>query len=122
MPSGQDGAGSILVVNARDPLFGMNRQEVLEYLRCGLRGRALEAYVYGSFARRRMGPESDVDCIVVAATDLPFPVRGSLFDDLRDRLPSLEILVYTPEEFAGLTADPSPGFWRSVTRDLERVL
>lgn len=112
----------ILIRSNRDPLFGLTREEALEHIRSSLRGRVRRAYLYGSFARGDSGPDSDIDCMVVAETELPFPERGRLFDDLRDRLPSLEILVYTPEEFARLTADPSPGFWESVARELVRVV
>lgn len=112
----------VLIANRRDPLFGLSREQVIEYLRSKLRCCVLEAYVFESFARGDMRHDSDVDCIVVAETDDPFPVRGGLFSHLRDRLPSLEILVYTPEEFARLTGNPSPGFWTSVARDLTRIL
>lgn len=112
----------ILVKNDRDPLFGFTRTETIEHLRSSLHGRVREAYLYGSFARDEMVPDSDIDCMVVADTVLPFLLRGRLFEDLRDRLPSLEVLVYTPEEFAGLTQGPSPGFWESVTKDLVRIL
>ncbi len=112
----------ILVRSRRDPLFCLTREKALEHIRSSLRGRVQAAYVYGSFARDDMGPDSDIDCMVVAETEIPFPMRGRPFDDLRDRLPSLEILVYTPAEFARLTTDPSPGFWQSVARDLVRIL
>ena len=113
--------GDILVRSMRDPLFGFTRDGVIDFLRRSLRGRCVSAYVFGSFARDDMSQESDIDCIVVTGTELPFPERPVLFGDLRDLLPSLEILVYTPEEFAELTEDPSPGFWRSVCRDLLRI-
>ena len=113
---------SILIANRRDPLFGLSREQTLDYLRRSLAGRVHAAYVYGSFARNEMHPDSDIDCILAVETELAFPVRGQLFFDLRDRLPSLEILVYTPMELADLTGDPSPGFWASVTRELQRIL
>lgn len=112
----------ILVKNNRDPLFGLTRAEAIEHIRSSLRERGKEAYLYGSFARDDMDPDSDIDCMVVADTGIPFPMRGSLFDDLRDRLPSLEVLVYTRTEFDSLTTEPSPDFWRSVTKDLVRIL
>ena len=112
----------ILLKNSRDPLFGLTRAEAITHIRSSLLGRVQEAYLYGSFARDDIGPDSDIDCIVVADTGVPFPMRGRLFDDLRDRLPSLEVLVYTRTEFDSLTTEPSPGFWRSVTKDLVRIL
>ncbi|MCX7788569.1 MAG: nucleotidyltransferase domain-containing protein [Spirochaetes bacterium] len=112
----------VLVRSNRDPLFGMSSQELIQFLRSALTGRVKECYVFGSFARNELHSESDIDLILVADTSLPFPERGLLFSDLRDRVPSLEILVYTPEEFAQLTTDPSPGFWTSVVQEMVRVL
>jgi predicted nucleotidyltransferase len=112
----------ILQKNDRDPLFSFTRAEAIEHIKSSLRGRVHEAYLYRSFARGDMDPDSDIDCMVVADTGVPFPMQGRLFDDLRDRLPSLEVLVYTRKEFQSLTTEPSPGFWRSVTKDLVRIL
>ena len=112
----------ILFRSARDPLFGFSREEFLDYIRRTLEGRVKAAFSYGSYAREEMRGDSDIDLIVVTETDLPYPVRGRLFDDLRSRVPSLEILVYTPEEFASLTEDPSPGFWTSVVKEMARVV
>jgi predicted nucleotidyltransferase len=112
---------NILIRNTRDPLFSFSREEVEDYLKTALRGRAEAAYLFGSFVRDELCPESDIDVMIVTETDLSFPVRGRIFEDLRDRLPSLEILVYTPAEFASLTADPSPGFWSSAAADMVRL-
>lgn len=112
----------VLVRSTRDPLFGLTPEEVVQYLRTALQGRVREGYLFGSFARREIHPDSDIDLILVAETTLPFPERGLPFSDLRDRLPSLEILVYTPEEFTRLTRDPSPGFWTSVVNEMVRIL
>ena len=94
----------------------------MDYLREGLKERSKRAYIYGSFGSEAFSHNSDIDLIVVCDTDLAFVERPSLFYDLRDRVPSLEILVYTPEEYKSLTTDPSPGFWRSVTSTARRIL
>jgi len=112
----------VLVKSSRDPLFGMTPQEAVQYLRSSLKGRVREAYIFGSFARQELTPESDIDLLLVTETGLPFPERGFAFSDLRDRLPSLEIFVYTPEEFLKLVTDPSPGFWTSVVQEMFRIL
>jgi predicted nucleotidyltransferase len=112
----------ILVKSNRDPLNGLSRSEVLTLLTDSLRSRCTAAYVFGSIARDDMHSESDIDCIIVCETKRSFPERSSLFDDLRDRLPALEILVYTPEEFSRLTNEPSSGFWTPVTRDIVRIV
>jgi hypothetical protein len=41
-----------------------------------LRGRAREAYVIGSYARGEADEDSDLDLVLVAETDLPWPQRG----------------------------------------------
>lgn len=115
-------SSEILIKHTRDPLFGFTPPELREHLHDSLRGRCTHAYLYGSFVRGDMSSDSDVDCIVVTETDVPFPQRAGLYDDLRDSLPSLQVLVYTPSEFRDLTTDPSPGFWRSVCREMERIL
>lgn len=115
-------SGDPLVRLRRDPLFGFSTSALQRWLEARLSGRVREAYLFGSIGTERFGPSSDVDLMVVADTDLPFVERGALFDDLRDRVPSLEILVYTPEEFGKLTAHPSAGFWRSVVPTLRRIV
>ncbi len=113
--------GPVIVRNDRDPLFGMSRERFEERLGRALAGRAAEAYFFGSYGSPDFGSDSDIDLIIVTRTDKPFVERSLDFADLLDIVPSMDILVYTPEEFRGLTADPSPGFWRSVVASL-RVL
>lgn len=87
-----------------------------------LAGRATEAWLFGSLARGDQGPDSDIDVIAVVDTELPFTRRQRLFDDLYAQFPALDLLVYTRDEFARLTQDPSPGFWREVTTTMRRLL
>jgi predicted nucleotidyltransferase len=111
-----------LIRITRDPLFGLTRDQLVERFRELLRGRAEAAYLFGSITGADFNKFSDVDLLVVARTEKPFLERAPDFDDLFDVIPSLDLLIYTQEEFAGLTCDPSPGFWRSVTRTLQRIL
>ncbi len=67
------------------------------------------AWLFGSHARGEAGAGSDIDVIVVAQTDRPFVER------FRDYLPAIvdagagvDLLVYTPEEFARLQAEKRP--------------
>lgn len=115
-------AGSILVRHERDPMFGFSPPELRRWLHERLADRVQDVFLFGSFGTAAFGRHSDIDLIIVTPTDLPFVERPTLFEDLRDRIPSLDLLVYTPEEFAALTEDPSPGFWRSVTSQLRRLL
>ena len=112
----------ILVKPKRDPLFGLSRDAAICFMQSALSGRCQKAFVYGSFARDEMHSESDIDCVIITETDLPFIERTRMFEDLRTTLPSIEALVYTPAEFDRLTTDPSPCFWKSVVAELVRVV
>jgi predicted nucleotidyltransferase len=96
-----------IVWKRRRPLGGMAPEIFERSLRERLQGRVEGAYFFGSYASGALGPDSYVDLILVARTEAPFTRRAALFDDLYDLLPALDLLVYTPEEFAEITADPS---------------
>ncbi len=112
---------SILVRNVRDPLAGLTRAEFEGRLRGALAGRVDMAWLFGSYVRGGFGADSDVDLILVLPTSASFPERSGEFADLLDLGPRLDILVYTPEEFGALLADPSPGFWRGVAASLRAL-
>ncbi len=58
--------------------------------------------LFGSFARGSVEAWSDVDMIIIKDTDKPFLERmKEVFLLLRPRA-GLDVLVYTPEEFANL--------------------
>lgn len=115
-------SGSVFVRLHRDPLCGLTKQELIDFLRQTLQGRATHAFLYGSFWTSDFNKYSDIDLLIVHDTKTPFVERAIEFSDLRDRIPSLEILVYTPAEFDSLTKDPSPGFWRSVTSSMHCII
>ena len=67
------------------------------------------AWIFGSHARGTAGDESDIDVIVVAPTERAFVER------FRDYLPAIvdagigvDLLVYTPKEFARMQAEERP--------------
>jgi predicted nucleotidyltransferase len=113
--------GPVIVRNERDPLFGMSRERFESRLGSALAGRAIEAFFFGSYGSPDFGPDSDIDIMIVARTDKGFLDRAFDYADLLDILPSMDILVYTPEEFSDLTSDPSPGFWQSAVASLRRL-
>jgi len=115
-------SSEILVRSKRDPLFGLTAEELVAAFRRKLQGRVREAYFFGGFAAGRMTSRSDIDLILVQDTSKPFPKRGEDFLDLYDIVPALDLLVYTPQEFAYLTENPTLGFWKSVTGTLKRFL
>ena len=82
---------------------------------------AHSAWVFGSHARGTASVESDIDVIVVAPTDRPFVER------FRDYLPAIanagvgvDLLVYTPEEFARMQAEERP-FLVDALADARRI-
>jgi hypothetical protein len=71
-----------------------------------LRGTPVQrAILFGSYARGTADSESDVDLLLIEPTTRPFVERG------RDHLPlfrlpvGLDLLVYTPEEYARLARE-----------------
>ena len=65
------------------------------------RAGAERAVAFGSYARGTADGYSDLDLVVVLSTDRPPTERWPLLRELLDALPvSVDLLVYTPEEFA----------------------
>ena len=88
----------------------MQRGGFLQALRPLLAAQAAHAaWIFGSYARGTESARSDIDVIVVAPTCRPFVER------FRDYLPAIanaeiavDLLVYTPEEFARMQAEERP--------------
>ncbi|MBN1962658.1 MAG: nucleotidyltransferase domain-containing protein [Deltaproteobacteria bacterium] len=111
----------ILQKNIRDPLYGHTAASFETALKEKLKNRVETAYFFGSYGTDAFNADSDIDLILIKQTDVSFFERAIEFLDLLDIVPCIDILVYTPEEFHRLTADPSPGFWQSVVATL-RIL
>ena len=77
-------------------------EELARLARASLEAAGAErAVAFGSWARGTADGYSDLDLAVVLRTDLPFVERGRLLGALVDALPvGVDLLVYTPEEFA----------------------
>jgi len=59
--------------------------------------------LFGSYAWGERDPWADLDVVVVQLTDLPFIQRTRhLLEDFDPRV-AMDVLVYTPEEFAELS-------------------
>lgn len=119
---GRNKAGAAIIWNTRDPLLGRSPEEFERLLRERLEGRVREAWIFGSYGTGAFGPDSDVDLMLVVETDLPFLERALGFADVIDLVASMDLLVYTPDEFRKLTEDPSPGFWKDVVASMRRLV
>ncbi len=100
----------MIVWNTREPLRGRTQAEFEAELRRLLVGRVEAAYIFGSYGTPEFGRDSDVDMMLVAETDASFLDRASEYPELSGLVPDMDLLVYTPTEFASLTEDPLPGF------------
>ena len=77
----------------------------------GVRG----AFVFGSYARGECGPESDLDILLVRATDLPMLRRD---DDVRAKLRlgvPYDLVTITPEQLERLPSQN--GFYAQAIRE-----
>jgi predicted nucleotidyltransferase len=77
--------------------------------------RARKVIVFGSVARGEADAWSDLDLIIIADTSRPFFERFKDFAGLYDVWPRIELLIYTPEEFAQMVEEERP----LITRALE---
>lgn len=113
---------SILVKIERDPLSGLSRDEYKELLKKKLKGRVVEAYIFGSFNTPDFNRFSDIDLLLVSDAAKPFVERGLDFSDIQDMVPATDILVYTPAEFSKIMSEEPAGFWKSVRESMVRIL
>ena len=90
----------VTVISAPAPCtFEEIRRPTVPVLR---RAGVKRAIVFGSWARGEADGFSDLDLAVVMDTDLPRPTRAlALTKELDEALPVVvDLLVYTPDEFA----------------------
>jgi len=93
-------------------------EEIRRTLRPALEASgAKQAIVFGSHARGEADAWSDLDLVIVADCALPFPDRFRAFPRVFEAYPhALDLLVYTPAEFAGMVAVENP-FLQRVLRE-----
>ncbi len=71
--------------------------------------------LFGSLARGEVGPWSDIDLILVKETDKRFLDRlDEFYGQVQPDLP-VDVLIYTPEEFANLSRERA--FVRRAVRE-----
>ena len=83
--------------------------------------KVLEAYLFGSYIQGLASAWSDIDLLIVMPTTQPFLERSRAFSDLYELGLSIDILVYTPEEFNHLKTSDS-GFWSSFRSHHQRIV
>jgi len=100
-----------------------NRQQLIDQLKEKLTGRVKEAWLFGSAAREDFNRKSDIDLILVIQTHRLFHERINDFTDLLYMGHEMDILIYTPEEFANQKkrADEN-SFWKSVLGQMIRII
>lgn len=114
--------GALIKLSRPHPLNGRTRGEFIELLKETLQGRVSEAYIFGSVALNEITEDSDADVILVVDTKLDFFKRLTLFPELFTLAPRLDVLVYTPEEFAKIKSEPRIGFWKSVFESMLPII
>jgi predicted nucleotidyltransferase len=77
---------------------------------------ARKAIVFGSVARGEADEWSDLDLVIVADTARPFLERYRDFEGIYDVWRRLDLLIYTPDEFAEMVREGRP-FIEQVLRE-----
>lgn len=79
-----------------------------------------EAYLFGSWARGEADAFSDIDLLLVAPSRRPFVERFRDYPELIEAPVGIDLLIYTPEEFAGMRR--TNRFVRHVLREAHRLV
>ena len=75
--------------------------------RIGIAANAERVILFGSHARQQATPESDVDLLVVAESDLPrFKRSRGLYKLFRPYPFAMDLVVYTPQEIKKASQSP----------------
>ena len=97
-------------------------EQILLFLREKLAHRSIdEAWLFGSLATQTTTPWSDLDVVVIKPSEQAFIERPREFFDLFDLGIPIDLLIYTPEEFAELRQSASP-FWRQFEKQKIRII
>jgi hypothetical protein len=83
--------------------FAEHRRQLLEsevrrFVDVAARYGAMAVWIVGDMARGQVGPESELELVIVQMTDEPFQRRGDFWEShIRPRV-GTRYLVYTPDE------------------------
>lgn len=64
---------------------------------------------------------SDIDLIIVEESDAPFIDRPGEYVELLELGVPVDVLIYTPEEYARLWTSDS-GFWKEIRKNSVRLI
>lgn len=108
----------------RRSVLDIGSEERDEFLIRKLQAQGVEAaYLFGSCADGTAGAWSDIDLVIVAESSRPFLERPRDFADLFELGVPLDILVYTPDEFAAMQHNQQQcGFWRTFAMAHRRLV
>ncbi len=85
-----------------------SQKQLIEYLKKNLIGRVQSVFLFGSYAQDKANSESDIDIIIVCETQREWPERHRDFANMIQQLGPVDCLIYTPEEWGNMLAEPSP--------------
>lgn len=106
------------------PATEAEKRALIERIQQALIGRVIEAHVFGIFFTDRFGKDSDLDLILIADSARPLVERGRDFLDILsigNGMP-VDLMIYTPAEWASLMTEEGPGFWASVREQMRRIV
>jgi predicted nucleotidyltransferase len=95
---------------------------ILTKLKHQLKGRVLEAYIFGSMATNKFHEDSDLDLILIVNTKENFLQRNHHFFDLYDIYSPIDLLIYTPSEFQQQLNRTQSGFWSEVKANMKQII
>ena len=111
----------IIYPEKRSAIKGQTLKEFVSVLKDKLTNRVEQAYIFGSYAKNEARDDSDIDIILVVATNTPFFDRFKQFQDLWDITHGMDLLIYTPREFEELFNDKTSGFWKDIAQNHIRI-
>ncbi|MDH4199901.1 MAG: nucleotidyltransferase domain-containing protein [Spirochaetia bacterium] len=103
------------------PLTNENIEVILKNIMQYISGRADKVFIFGSVARKKFNPDSDIDLVIVKETSEKFVRRAFEFEELFKFYPRLDIIVYTAREFAD-QLKKNTSFWDEFRRDAVQLI
>jgi predicted nucleotidyltransferase len=97
------------------------KKKIRKLLNCLLPYQPERLYLFGSWARGEEDELSDMDLVVIKSTPSPFFARlQEVSDFIPPEVGGLDILVYTPEEFAEMLKEGN-AFAEMITEEASLI-